>query len=119
MLNICGQFYERYTIITVVIYDRRAFIGLATGWVKLSLRVQVHQEGLLEDQTLKRMSWIFQNDSTISQPAKYLHFLKNWAIPGLFLCIFVFSMQLIETNVLYKSLRMTGFDPRERNFLNT
>ena len=36
-------------------------------------------------------------------------FFKKWAIPGLFFCIFVFSMQL-TVNVQYKILPMTGFD---------
>ena len=39
------------------------------------------------------------------------HFLK-WAIPGLLFFIFVISKQLAETNVLYKRLLMTKFEPQ-------
>ena len=36
---------------------------------------------------------------------------KKWAIPGLFLFIFVFSTQL-TVNIQCKFLLMTGFEPR-------
>ena len=36
-------------------------------------------------------------------------FFKKWAIPGLFFFTLVLSLLLTETNVLYKSLPMTGF----------
>ena len=39
-------------------------------------------------------------------------FLKQWAIPGLFFFIFVFSIQLTVNNVQYNFLPMTGFEPR-------
>ena len=39
------------------------------------------------------------------------HFFKKWAILGLFIFIFVFSIQL-TVNVQYKLLPMTGFEPQ-------
>ena len=38
-------------------------------------------------------------------------FLKEWAIPGLFFFIFVFSIQM-TVNIQYKFLLVTGFEPR-------
>ena len=50
----------------------------------------------------------------VSQWAKIDRFFKKnvfWAIPGLFLFIFVYSIQL-AVNVQYKFLPMTEFEPR-------
>ena len=39
-------------------------------------------------------------------------FPQKWAIPHLFFYIFVLALQFTVENVLYKSLPMTGFEPR-------
>ena len=48
----------------------------------------------------------------LSKCEAFIFFLKKWAIPGLFLFIFVFSIQLILNKMLNKILPMTGVDPR-------
>ena len=50
--------------------------------------------------------------SGLWRPPPLLFFFFNWAIPGLFFFIFVFSVQLTVNIDQYKLLPMTGFETR-------